>query len=219
MYYRSLVFSLAAFVAACVLQNVAHAQDIGQLLPQQGGVPTNSNGSSGNRSGSGSNEGSSGSGLGALSPEEAFSNIERGSSIGTTGETGKSFSALGSDSQSGFGGFGGAGGFGGFGGLGGMLGNQGTGGNRSQPPMIRTRLRSAIKLPHTTRRDTQFNAERSLRLAPSQAGFSGVEVRLHETTAVLSGTVSNADSRRMSELLIRLEPGVRRVENRITIQP
>ena len=49
--------------------------------------------------------------------------------------------------------------------------------------------------------------------------YAGVNVQINDRTAVLEGTVAYESDRRMSELLLRLEPGVSGVQNRISVAP
>ncbi len=130
------------------------------------------------------------------------------------------------------------GGLGGLGGLGAAFNNPlGTGavGGEAVPP-LRTRLRSAVELPavgayDSIARETKVNSRlQSIgTLGPrsprnDMVGFSsssrplyGVSVQMEGRRAILEGTVDNASDRRMSELLIRLEPGVFEVDNRISV--
>ena len=45
----------------------------------------------------------------------------------------------------------------------------------------------------------------------------GIRVTMEGRTAVLTGQVSTERERRMSQLLVQLEPGVRQVDNRISV--
>ena len=45
----------------------------------------------------------------------------------------------------------------------------------------------------------------------------GIRVTMEGRTAVLTGLVSTERERRMSQLLVQLEPGVRQVDNRISV--
>ena len=54
---------------------------------------------------------------------------------------------------------------------------------------------------------------------PSQSRISGVNIRVQDGNAILEGVVGTEKERRMSELLLRLEPGVKSVENRISLSP
>lgn len=165
-------------------------------------------------------------GIGSLDVDTAFTAIERGDTVGSTGNTGAGFSSLSVAQPGGAGGLGGGlggrgfggGGFGGLGGLGGLFGNAG-GTTQNVKPTIRTRLRSAVNAPAIPNVVVQQNANDHLRLLPSTAGVNGISVSVEAGTAVVTGIVQNEHDRRMSELLMRLEPGVRRVENRVIIAP
>lgn len=132
---------------------------------------------------------------------------------------------------------------GGLGGLGAAFGNNLTtgaaGGSEASTP-IRTRLRSAVVLPpasYESQIAQEININNRLQRTstlgprshdrgqqfPGAANGAmdrphfGVHVQMQGRTAILQGTVSSASDRRMSELLIRLEPGVSQVENRINV--
>lgn len=146
----------------------------------------------------------------------------------------------------GFGGFGGGGGGFGGGGLGAAFGNLFGGGNTnsssSSAPAIRTRLRSGMTVvPRSPqfvqqtvrgRMMTTGSITGTTRPAMVQPGnsyaparafspnpYAGVQVQMAGRGAVLSGTVATERDRRMSELLLRLEPGVDRVDNQVRIVP
>ena len=209
--------SFVALVAITATVSVAQAQqDTNQGATDTGNTGTDS---------SATNNASTAP-LGSLTlgevDDSAFT-IDRGDTIGGSGQT-RGF-GVGAETTGtgagGIGGFGGAGGFGGVGGLGGLNslfgGGFGQGGQSSQP-IIRTRLRSAIKSPPTPPAQVQLQARQRLVEVPTQR-MSAVNVQVQGRTAVLSGQVSSDADRRMSQLLMRLEPGVDRVENRIRIQP
>ena len=119
----------------------------------------------------------------------------------------------------GFGGFGGGGfGGGGFGGLGNLFGNRGFGNtNQSTTPSIRTRLRSAIDVAPMPQQRVESNANQRFVRIPRQQGISNVGVNVVGRTAILRGAVSSERERRMSELLMRLEPGVSTIQNEIVV--
>jgi len=155
----------------------------------------------------------------------AFEGVQRDeSSIGTSTRQGFGVESDASPGQAaggrgaggGLGGFGGGlGGLGGlFGGLGGALGNQQGG---AEKPVLRTRLKSAVEVKPLPDTAVQRSANRVLRLAPQRSGVRGVNVAMQGRTAILTGTVSSEKDRRMSELMIRLEPGVSRIENRVEV--
>lgn len=159
-------------------------------------------------------------------PEEvdlsAFEGIERGDSIGSSQTQGFGVVAESTSGPAGGGGAaGGGGGFGGLGGLGGLLGGLGGAfggqGAAAQKPVIRVRLRAAVGLPARPVADVQRSATRTLSAAPQRSGVRGVNVTMQGGTAILSGNVASDRERRMSELLIRLEPGVKQVDNRVVV--
>ena len=55
-----------------------------------------------------------------------------------------------------------------------------------------------------------------LQRLPVDNQIPGVTVYMDGRTAILVGVVETAKDRRMSELLVKLEPGVSRVDNRLT---
>ncbi|MAI74412.1 MAG: hypothetical protein CMM01_26430 [Rhodopirellula sp.] len=153
-----------------------------------------------------------------------FSNLDRSGAIGATAATGAGFSEVsaatggttaGSRGASG-GGLGAFGG-GGFGGLGGLFNAFNNGGGQATQPAIRTRLRSAIEIaPRSPEMVQQAATERFVQLA-GMPSLRGIRVRMEGRTAILTGAVATERERRISQLLVQLEPGVRKVENRIQL--
>ncbi|MFK8115525.1 MAG: BON domain-containing protein, partial [Rubripirellula sp.] len=86
-------------------------------------------------------------------------------------------------------------------------------------PIIRTRLRAASSGPRMSPAQVQQTATNHLRALPSQSRLNGVNVSMNGRTAVISGAVGSERDRRMSEMMMRLEPGVRNVENRVVVLP
>tara|TARA_A100001391_G_scaffold77736_1_gene50233 strand:- start:471 stop:1208 length:738 start_codon:yes stop_codon:yes gene_type:complete len=135
------------------------------------------------------------------------------------------------------------GGLGGLGGLGAAFNNAlngGLNGGTEATMPIRTRLRSAVELPPVDvdvqiAREVSLNnrLQRTSSLGPRPRGpatlgaeygpasqpLYGVNVQMQGRTAILQGTVSSEAHRRRSELLIRLEPGVSQIDNRISVAP
>lgn len=152
----------------------------------------------------------------------AFEQIDRGTSIGSSttqgfGLTAEANGGGGGGANSFFGG-GGGGGFGGLGGLFGGLGNAfGGQGNASQQPVLRVRLKSAVEVDLPSPAQRQQSASNLLSRVPARSGVRGVQVAMDGRTAVLSGNVKSNRERRMAELLMTLEPGIRGVENRINV--
>ena len=112
---------------------------------------------------------------------------------------------------------------GGFGGLGALFGGLGQafGGNQgsTQRPIIRTRIRSAVEVAPLNSGVVQSTATRRLSSIPRGTRYQRVNVTMDGRTAILSGAVGSEKERRMSQLLMSLEPGVSRVENRVIVSP
>lgn len=157
-----------------------------------------------------------------LDADEVFSAVERsdtaGSNTATVGREDSGDGGGGGTTAGGFGG-GGLGGFGGLGGLGSLFGGFGGGAGQTSRPAIRTRLRSAISAPPMPSGQVEMNATSRFRSLATRPALNGINVSMRDRTAVISGVVSSARDRRMSELLIRLEPGVARVDNQVVISP
>ena len=153
--------------------------------------------------------------------DEIFSGVERSETVGSTGETGAGFSGLSAATGQGTTGgrttTGGSGSFGGgFGGLGSLFGGMNTGGQAAKP-VIRTRLRSAVAVAPLAPDFVQQVATDRFRQLAGKASLHAIKVKMDGRTAILSGVVASERDRRMSQLLVQLEPGVRKVENRIVV--
>lgn len=177
-----------------------------------------------------------------MDPDQVFTAIDRSGGVGANTSTPVGASpasqAGGGGGGGAFGGGGGLGGFGGGGGLGAAFGNLFGGGNagrgNTSTPPIRTRLRSAVEVAplepvrvqqyassrlQGTSNLTTINGNLPGRMNSQSNRYDGVNVQVQDRTATLSGTVRNESDRRMTELLMRLEPGVSRVDNRLSVQP
>jgi hypothetical protein len=161
--------------------------------------------------------------LQGLDANEAFSEVQR-EDLGVTEGTGRGFSAAsvappdgtaGAITPGGIGG--GLGGFGGVGGFGRLFNGETLGSSQAARPIIRTRLRSAIQIQPRAPSQVGQTAMGRFQSLPRRPQLRGVSVRMQGRTAVLQGRVANESDRRMSELLMRLEPGISRVENRVVI--
>jgi hypothetical protein len=106
-----------------------------------------------------------------------------------------------------------------LGGLGASGFGQGLGSSTPTKPALRTRLRSRIDVAPLPAQQIQSSAQSRFYQTPSTSRFRGVQVNMNEGTAVINGVVSSEKDRRMSELLMRLEPGVRRVSNQVIVSP
>jgi len=108
------------------------------------------------------------------------------------------------------------GGFGGQNNFGGQ-----NGGGASQQIVIRPQQRIAFDFPKPAADQIIGNTRtRFSKLASRQPALAGVGIAMNaEGVAVLTGSVVSEDQRRLAEQLVRLEPGVRNVENNLTTAP
>jgi len=202
--YAFLLLGSTIFSSPVLAQRAGNANAAAGGQPAAGGGPT----------------------LAGLTPDAAFTEVQRGATVGSTAGTGQGFgigvtaSPQGGRTTGGggFGGFGGVGGLGGFGGMNNLLRGGQTGSQASQPA-IRTRLRSAVEVAPVPSSNLQQTANSRLQRLPGNDQLRGVNVTVDGRTAVVDGVVPDDRSRRMSELLLRLEPGVSRIENRVTVSP
>jgi len=152
-----------------------------------------------------------------LDADEVFSGIQRE-------EPGAQPEGAGGGSA-GLRGGGGGGGFG-MGGLGGGLGGFGNlfgnafGGRQQQgtAAAVRTRLRSGIDVQPAADPKIENRLTQRLDQLPDGRQMPGVRVGFRDGTAILTGVVSTPENRRTIGLLITLEPGVNRVENRLVVE-
>ncbi|WP_442511455.1 BON domain-containing protein [Novipirellula sp. SH528] len=220
--------TIVPIFAAALLLTVqpALAQQTGNTGANATGTgATNTTGNTANTGNTGNTTGGGTTAGGSANADQAFSQIERGTTVGATASTGAGFNDIGGAASGvrsagglgGFGGFGGGGGFGGLGGLGGLFGNANA--STSTKPVIRTRLRSAIEVTPRTSTQIQRSATQRMVTLPSHSRIPGVNIRVENGDAILEGVVGTEKDRRMSELLLRLEPGVKTIENRISLSP
>lgn len=103
--------------------------------------------------------------------------------------------------------------------MGGLFGGAfgGQQGQASAQPALRTRLRSGIDVAPMLPEQVQTRAVERIRQLPTANQINGIGIVMEGRTAILTGEVASEQQRRMSELLIRLEPGVSQIDNRLTI--
>jgi len=94
--------------------------------------------------------------------------------------------------------------------------NQG-GANQQQQRVIRPQLVVAFNTPLPSA--GTMTSRLSKRLSKVQnANYDGVAVEVDGRKAILRGEVDSAEARRMAAMLVKLEPGVRSVQNELTIR-
>ncbi len=216
--------SFIALAAGCLIVFASSDASAQQRL-QQGGAT----GQTGAAAGQGGAAGGMGGGGQIGAPSDT------GPSGAVTGEISRSADRVLSDAgaqpgaarggaQGGMGGLGGMRGMGGaMGGFGGMspfgANPFGANNNAAQTPSVRTRLRADIQAPIQSSQMTTARVQRHMASAPIQRRVNGFSVSVLDGVATLSGTTSNDRDRRMAELVLRLEPGVRQINNQIVVSP
>ena len=239
--------TLALFLAVSGLANVAFSQGAGggggtggggtggggtggggTTGGGTGGTTFGNTGSTFGNNSNSSNNSNSGTGTGAATAI----NGRKYTSVGAKPQTAtgnRRYTSVGAKAAGAAGGARGATGAGGAGGLGGGagLGTSSLGlnqpgtktGSTDTNPTVRTRLSSGVAVAPSFQASSpamvQQNASRSM----AQTRFRGVGITVTDSATVIGGTVKNESDRRMAELLLRLEPGVSRIENRITVAP
>ena len=218
---RNVIVALTAGCLITLSTSAAWAQRGGSTRPGTGQGRTG-------QTGGGQAGGGGGSGIGAVG-----GTAQPSSAI--TGELSRSADRMLSDAgeQAGGTGAAGLGGMRGLGGMGGMgMGLGGFGGmnpfgaspfgtsSADQTPSIRVRLRSDVQVPAQPPRAVQSRVQRQVLLnSPIQRRINGMAVSVLDGVATLTGTANSEQDRRMAELVLRLEPGVRQINNQIVVAP
>jgi hypothetical protein len=213
---------LVAFAASNAAAQIGMQQpgmgQVGTGAGQTGGGRTGGVGQTGGgRTGGGQTGGITRGGMGqpetaadgqiSRSPDRMFSDVGEQAGLGRTG-------------MGGIGGMGGMRGMGGLGGLGAFGASPfGAGGAAAQPPSIRTRLRADIQTPALAPLVTDARAERHINNVPLERRVNGFAVSITNGVATIVGQAPNERERRMAELVLRLEPGVRQINNQIIVAP
>lgn len=123
--------------------------------------------------------------------------------------------------QGGLAGFGGTGRFGNRGFQAGARGFGQQPGAAAERAPVRPRQRIAFSYPQRSGRSIQQSlATRLARISLRQPGLQGINVTMQEDgVAVLRGQVGSEEDRRLAAIMVRLEPGVRSVQNELSVAP
>ena len=205
---KSQLLGLAAATFVLLIATTANAQ-------------TGNTGNTGGTTGTTGTTGNTGTSTTGLSPATGFTQLTN-TGVGPSSDSVRSLTTTGvagsGTTTTGGRGAGGRGGLGGFS-LGGF-GASGFGQSATQAkPTLRTRLRSSVGVSPLPSQQIQSSAQSRFYQTPSTARMSGVQVSMIDGTAVINGVVRSEKDRRMSELLMRLEPGVRSVTNQVIVSP
>lgn len=95
--------------------------------------------------------------------------------------------------------------------------NQGGNQKANSQRTIRPQLRVAFDSPRPKAEVTAKNLNSRIISLSKRAGLNGVEVLVEGGKATLRGQVDTEDSRKLAAMLIALEPGVRSVQNDLTV--
>ncbi|QDV70342.1 BON domain protein [Rosistilla carotiformis] len=203
-----------------------HLITISILLTAPGLVASvHAQGNAGNAGGNLSTTGQvAGGELATIDVESAFAGgVQRDGTIGASGSTVPAFSTQGQAAQGttgarstalGGGAMGGA-----FGGAFNQLFGAGAQGqSQSNQKTFRTRLRGEIEVDRPSVASRQSTIQNRLVNLPVAARMTGVRLKMNDRTAVLTGNVKTEKDRRMAEMLMRLEPGVSKVDNRLIVE-
>ena len=218
--------SIRAIVSILVVAWMFAAADQASAMGQS------TRGQSATRAG-GSAAGATGQTVGAGTGAQAIGSDAPSGAV--TGQIGRSSDRMLQDvGAAGTGGTGGRGGLGGLGGLGGGRGLGGFGGlspfganpfgtnnSASAKPSIRTRLVNGIEPLANVSPGviTAGMAPRLISSAPVSRIVNGYSIVFVDGVATLSGVAKSAKDRRMAELVLKLEPGIDKIDNRIVVAP
>ena len=95
--------------------------------------------------------------------------------------------------------------------------NQNQGGANQQQRVIRPQLVVAFSTPLPAAGTMTSRLSKRLNRVQN-ANYDGVAIEIDGRKAILRGEVESAEARRMAAMLVKLEPGVRSVQNELTIR-
>ena len=95
--------------------------------------------------------------------------------------------------------------------------NQGQANNQQQRT-VRPQLIVAFSAPRPSTEVLSDRIASRLTKIGKQKGYEGVTVEVDGRTATLRGEVDSAEAKRMASMLVKLEPGIRSVQNEITVR-
>lgn len=87
----------------------------------------------------------------------------------------------------------------------------------SRAPVYVTTLGEGMEVPVTVPVKMQFDLQEILARSTALSTRSQVKVAVKENVVILQGNVASAKERRLAEGLMRLTPGVREVDNQLTV--
>ncbi|TVP96927.1 MAG: BON domain-containing protein [Planctomycetaceae bacterium] len=205
---RLLTTSAAVLISLALSHSEAAAQR--GATPQTGGA------------GAGAGGGGAGAGGGVQAPQPGNTQANE---IGRAAErrfmdAGEAGAAGGMAAMRGMGAMGGmrgAGGMGGFGGMNPFGANPFGANNAAAQPKVRLRLQGQVEVPAQQRQAALARNQQQLRNSQIRRLVNGFDVSLDQGVATINGVAATAKDKRMAELMLKLEPGVRQVDNQIVV--
>jgi osmotically-inducible protein OsmY len=91
-------------------------------------------------------------------------------------------------------------------------------GNQQQQRTIRPQLIVAFTAPLPTSDVMSTRLQSRLQKIKKTSPYEGVQVDVEGTKVILRGEVNSAQDARMASMIARLEPGVRKVDNQLTVR-
>jgi hypothetical protein len=93
------------------------------------------------------------------------------------------------------------------------------GGSASSKPAVRTRLRSGIELStsEASIQTSGIRAQSRAAAVPMRRIVDGYSLSIVDGVATVTGVAKTTKDRRMAELMLKLEPGVREIDNQIVV--
>ncbi len=222
---RNVFVTLTAGCLIAISTSDAWAQRGGSTRPGMG----QGGGGGGGQAGGGGGGGGTGIGAvgGTTEPSGAVTGEISRSADRMLSDAGEQAGGAGAAGRGGMGGMGGIGGMGGMGmGMGGFGGMSPFGASpfgassAAATPSVRVRLRGDVQVPPQPPLAVQSRVQRQvLGNSPIRRRVNGLSVSVLDGVATISGTANSEQDRRMAELVLRLEPGVRQINNQIVIAP
>ena len=106
---------------------------------------------------------------------------------------------------------------GGFGGMNPFGANPFGANNAAAQPKVRLRLQGQVEVPAQQRQAALVRNQQQLRNSQVRRLVNGFDVSFDQGVATINGVAATAKDKRMAELMLKLEPGVRQVDNRIVV--
>ncbi len=95
----------------------------------------------------------------------------------------------------------------------------GGGAGNQQQKSVRPQMVVAFDHPIPTAEKTQTALTTRFEKLANKTQFKGIDIEVNGSRVILRGEVANAQDSKLAQILARLEPGVRTVQNELTVTP